>query len=145
VGESQRKGAKGVFVTAIVTGFGTGDQLQVARAPGCAVDEVAAFCRPSILAVTDTVVDTLYVPQLLLRSVSYDPAWLWGKDKLLLTGPTSAGDLKALDYSVRGSFTARTSGDSVIVRYPREAVVWDVLGALLQLYGAIDLASRLIR
>lgn len=52
------------------------------------------------------------------------------------TGPTSLGDLQALDFAARPGFTFRTSGDSVLVRYPRsglgrqllEGVGWYLLG-----------------
>ena len=98
----------------------------VAIAPAGAMSEVAAFCRPSILAVTDTV--EVEVPaRVLLRSVTHRPGWWFQADRLELTGPTSLGDLKAFDYRVRPGFTARTSGDSVLVRYPRTGLFREVV------------------
>ena len=107
----------------------------VATAEGGAEAEVEAFCEP--VRVVDTVrvvgvdtvrvVDTIPDPRLLLRSVSHSPGWWWAKDELLLTGPTSSGDLLAFDYRVRPGFTVRTSGDSLLVRYPRTSVLREVV------------------
>ena len=107
----------------------------VATAKGGGEAEVEAFCEP--VRVVDTVrvvgidtvrvVDTIPDPRLLLRSVSHSPGWWWAKDELLLTGPTSAGDLMAFDYQVRPGFTVRTSGDSLLVRYPRTSVLREVV------------------
>lgn len=94
---------------------------QVATAPGGAQGDVVTFCAPSVAQATgDTATAS---PALLLRSGTHDPGWFWQRDKLLLTGPTSQGDLKALDYGVRPGFDFRTSGDSVLVRYPRPALL----------------------
>ena len=78
---------------------------------------VQAFCAPSVASVTG---DTTQVAEtLLLRSGTHSPGWWFGKDRLLLTGPTSTGDLKALDFEVRPGFDFRVNGDSVLVRYNR--------------------------
>ena len=117
----------------IVTVAAAPDLVATAEKGGEA--EVEAFCEPVRLVDTlrivgvDTVhvVDTVPDPRLLLRSVSHDPGWWWGRDQLLLTGPTSAGDLMAFDYQVRPGFTVRTSGDSLLVRYPRTSVLREVV------------------
>ena len=97
--------------------------ILVARAPGGAQGEVPAFCRPTLLALTDTVEAETPPPRLMLRSGVHSPGWFFQKDRLLLTGPTSLGDLLALDYAVRPGFSFRTSGDSALVRYPRSGLV----------------------
>lgn len=90
---------------------------QVATAPGGAQSDVQAFCAPSVARVTG---DTAQVAEtLLIRSGTHSPGWWFGKDRLLLTGPTSTGDLKALDFEVRPGFDFRVNGDSVLVRYNR--------------------------
>lgn len=97
----------------------TPDPVQIAVAPLGAATQVASFCAPSVLtAAADTVTDRP-PEQLLLRSVVHDPGWWFSKDRLTLTGPTSYGDLQAIDVDVRPGFTVRTVGDSVLVRYPR--------------------------
>lgn len=121
---------------------------QVATAPGGATDDVARFCRPTVVAKTDTVEVPVADPMLLFRSVSFDERPIWNplaKDELLVTGPTSLGDLKALDYPVRGSFDVRASGDTALVRYPRGALVRDVVETGAVVYTAIDLIPELIR
>ena len=115
----------------------------VARARRGGQAEAEAFCEP--VRVVDTVrvvgvdtvrvVDTIPDPRLLLRSVSHDPGWWWQRDQLLLTGPTSHGDLLAFDYSVRPGFTVRTSGDSLLVRYPRTSLVREIAEFGLPLLG----------
>ncbi len=70
---------------------------------------MAAFCRPTLLATTDTVVETP-APRLLLRSGVHQPGWFFQKGRLLLIGPTSLGDLQALDYAVRPGFTSGHRG-----------------------------------
>lgn len=98
---------------------------QVATAPGGAQGDVVTFCAPTVArAANDT---TTHAPTLLLRSGTHSPGWFWARDKLLLTGPTSTGDLKALDYSVRPGFDFRASGDSVLVRYPRTGLLREVV------------------
>ncbi len=101
--------------------------VQVAIAPAGALDEVAAFCRPTVLAVTDTVEVEIPAARVLLRSVTHKPGWWFQRDGLLLTGPTSVGALKAFDFRVRPGFSARTSGDTVIVRYPRSGIVRELV------------------
>lgn len=106
---------------------------QVATAPGGGASDVAEFCRPTVVATTDTVEVPVVDPMLLLRSVSHDPGWFWQRDNLLLTGPTSTGDLRALDYSVRPGFSVRVHGDSALVRYPRTALFRELLEVALPL------------
>lgn len=110
---------------------------QVATAPGGAAPEVSAFCRPVVLEARgeDSVQESTHTPVLVLRSGSYDRSW-WNplsKGELALTGFTNLGDLQRSTYSTRSSFDFRTSGDSVIVRQGRGALVGDV----------VDLAGRL--
>ncbi len=119
----------------------TPDPVQIAIAPGGAAPEVARFCMPSVLKATN---DTTPAPppQLLLRSVTHDPGWFFQRDRLLLTGPTSHGDLVAADYLVRPGFSARTVGDSVIVRSPRFGGFRQ--GLELGIAAAIGLISGLV-
>lgn len=119
---------------------------QVATAPGGAADDVTRFCRPTVIAKTDTVEVPAPDPMLLFRSVSLEERPIWNPlatDELLVTGPTSLGDLQALDYQVRGSFQARASGDSALVRYPRGSMVRDVVEVGAIIYTAIDLIRLL--
>lgn len=53
----------------------------------------------------------------------HQPGWFFQRDQLLLTGPTSYGDLVPQDFLVRPGFSARIVGDSVIVRHPRAALL----------------------
>ncbi|MEM7416797.1 MAG: IMCp domain-containing protein [Gemmatimonadota bacterium] len=104
--------------------------LQLARAPGGAAADVAAFCRPTVLHTTDTVpADTV----ILVRSFTHRPAPFWkplAKDGLTVTGPNSHGDLWAADYRVRDGFSARTAGSELEVRYPRFSVAGDIIDLL---------------
>lgn len=98
---------------------------QVATAPGGAQGDVATFCAPTVAqAAGDT---ATHEPALLIRGGVHTPGWFWGKDKLLLTGPTSANALMALDFNVRPGFDFRTSGDSVLVRYPRTGLLREII------------------
>ena len=119
----------------------TPDPVQIAVSTGGATADVARFCAPSTLAaVSDTLADRP-PPQLLLRSISHYPGWFFQKDKVLFTGPTSYGDLIAADYAVRPGFSARTSGDSLIVRYPRFGIVREVAEPLVFVAIGIGLAK----
>lgn len=121
----------------------TPDPVQIAVAVGGGAPEVARFCRPAVLdAVSDTVT-AAPDPQLLLRSVVHDPGWFFARDRLLLTGPTSYGDLVAADYLVRPGFSARTVGDSVVVRYPRAALLREVAEPAVWITLGIGLARLL--
>lgn len=120
---------------------------QVATAIGGAQDDVAAFCRPVVLAMTDTLEVEVPAPELLLRSGEYSPAPIWkpfARGNLLLTGPTSHGDLVAADYPVREGFAFRASGDSALVRYPRGAFVRDVIGDAALIYTAVDIIRGIV-
>lgn len=128
--------------------FITVEPRQVATAPGGGVDDVTRFCRPTVISQTDTVEVPVADPMLLFRSVSLDERPIYNpfaRDELLVTGPTSLGDLRALDYQVRGSFDVRASGDSALVRYPRGALIRDVVEVGAVAYTAIDLIPELIR
>lgn len=95
---------------------------QRAVAPGGALEQAQAFCRPQVLmhTQTDTVfqVDTL----VLMRSAVHRPGWFISKDDLLVTTVSSVGDLEARDYRVRPGFSAVAAGNDVLVRYPRMAL-----------------------
>jgi len=54
-------------------------------------------------------------------------------------------DSRPFDFGARGSFTARTTGDSVLVQYPRTAIVGDALGLALKALGIISIARAVIR
>jgi len=121
------------------------EPTQVAVAPGGATEQVQQFCKPLVVAHTDTVESGATVdPMLLLRSVSYDRKWAWRKDHLLLTGPTNEGDLRALDFDVRGDFTARTVGENVLVQYPRGSLIYDVWEGGSQVYTAYKIIENII-
>lgn len=96
----------------------------VARAPDGARDEVESFCQPTVVAALPPLETPAPIPapRLLVRSGSFDPGWWFQRDALRLTGPTSHGDLKAFDFSVRRGFSFRASGDTLIVRHPRAAL-----------------------
>jgi hypothetical protein len=115
---------------------------QIAVAPGGAGEQVQEFCKPTIIAQTDTVeIGVAVDPMLLLRSVSYDRRWAWKKDRLFLAGPVNTGDLKALDYEVRGDWTARTVGDNVLVQYPRTSLVVDAWEGGTQIFALVKLGE----
>lgn len=111
----------------------TPDPVQIAVAPLGAGPQVASFCMPSVRAATGDTATAAPDPQLLLRSVVHDPGWWWQRDRLTLVGPTSYGDLLAADYAVRPGWSARVSGDSVLVRYPRMGLVRELLEVVVPL------------
>lgn len=107
---------------------------QIATAPDAGQPDVDTFCAeavkqavdaalPSVGADTEASDVATPAPALLLRSVRHDDGWFFARDRLILTGPTSSGDLRQMHYSVRDGFEARTHADSVIVRYPRSALL----------------------
>jgi hypothetical protein len=61
------------------------------------------------------------------------PGWFLQRDQLLLTGPTSYGDRVAADSLVRPGFSARTAGETVIVRYPRTGLLREGVGVVVPL------------
>lgn len=94
--------------------------IQLATAPRASVDAVADFCRP--ITVTQVETDTVYVePSLLLRSVAVDDRMWSNASDVLFTGLRSDGTLVAADYKLAGDWSARTNGDSLIVRQKRGA------------------------
>ena len=106
----------------------------VGTAVGGASEGVEAFCPPpappaeeAIAAPDSTAAPPAAPPRVLLRSGTFKSGWWLGGDHLLLTGPTSNGDLRSFDFNMRGDFSFRTSADSVIVRYPRTWFVKDVI------------------
>jgi hypothetical protein len=119
---------------------------QVATAPRGSEGQIQEFCKPVIVAATQTDEEpgTLTDPMLLLRSVTFDHRWAWRKDHLLLTGPTNYGDLMAIDYEVRGDWTARTVGDGVLVQYPRTSLLYDVWEGGSQVYTGIKIVEALV-
>lgn len=109
---------------------------QVATAPDAGQPDVDTFCaeavRQALASARPDTAPRLQEGQdirpaapatLLLRSVRHDDGWFFARDRLILTGPTSSGDLRQMHYSVRDGFEARTHADSVIVRYPRSALL----------------------
>jgi hypothetical protein len=98
---------------------------QVATAPGGGQEDVDRFCAPDTIRIagTDTVRVPTPVPQLLLRSVRHEDAWYFGRDRLILTGPTNTGDLRQFTYSTRGGYQARVHADSLVFQYPRSALL----------------------
>lgn len=100
---------------------------QIATAPDAGQPDVDTFCAEAVANAlrTDSIAtDTIVVPpSLLLRSVRHDDGWFFARDRLILTGPLSSGDLRQMHYGVRDGFEVRTHADTVIVRYPRSALV----------------------
>lgn len=93
-----------------------------AVAPGGALDDVARFCRPLLMASTDTV--KIGTPSV-IRSVSYNPSLLpLTKGSLLVTSMDGYGDLVAEDFRLRVPFGVAAGLQepySTTVRYPRWA------------------------
>lgn len=95
---------------------------QVATAPGGAAEAVVTFCRPVVLSTVDTV--EVEVPAMvLLRSGVTRGGWWTQRGTVDLTGLTNHGDLMRFSFSTRPGWDFVASGDSVLVRYPRTAVV----------------------
>ncbi len=113
---------------------------QIATAPLGAQDDVARFCAPTVVTLTDTVV-VMSDPAYLIRSITHEPGWFWQRDKLLLTGPTSFGDLVAMDYDVRPGYTARAVGPDVLVQYPRTALIRELIEPALAVLAGYGLAQ----
>lgn len=68
-------------------------------------------------------------PHLLLRSLRIEDGWFFQKDRLILTGPLSNGDLRQTIHNVRPGVQAHVHGDTVIVQYPRSALLKQLLEA----------------
>lgn len=121
--------------------------IQVATAPRAAVQVVNEFCAPVVVA--DSVRPTAR-PMLALRSGSHRSGSWWNpvaRDELTLTGFTNYGDLRQADHAVRSGFEFRAVGDSLLVQYPRVAVIGDVvdlLGRGALVYLGVRLTSSLI-
>lgn len=114
----------------------------VATAPDGAREDVLRFCAESRTPPTAEVGDSAKVelsPVLLLRSVRFEDGWFFGKDRVVLTGPLSNSDLRQLTYRTRGSFRAVTHQDSLIVQYPRTALLKQVIE-----YGSVGLGFFLL-
>jgi len=130
---------------------------QIATAPDAGQPDVDVFCADAIRRATradtnapdtnarDTVnnLPPAVDSHLLLRSVRTTDPWFLGKPSLILTGPTSTGDLRQLTYDVRDGFEARVHADSVIVRYPRHAVLKQLLEFGI-VFGAGYLANEVL-
>lgn len=115
--------------------YRTPEPDQVVTAPGGGSDELAAFCAEAMARAIDASQPEFAHPiprpspmvpgpgRLLLRSVRFQEGFLFRPDRLYLTGPTSGGDLRETAFTTRRNWTARTVGDSILLRRPR----WDVL------------------
>lgn len=104
--------------------------------------ELASFCRPSGLEEGAP----LPPEELLLRSVTFRRNALWrpfDADRLLVTGLTSYGNLKARDYRTRGSFSvAAGPGADVSVRYGRFSMLRDAYEGASQLWTLYSLVTH---
>lgn len=103
-----------------------------AVAPASVLDDVARFCRPVVVASTDTI----QVPSpTVIRSVVYRPSLVpLVKDQLLVTSMDGYGDLVAEDYSVRAPFGIAAGLEEpyrTTVRYSRLAPVREVAEGFL--------------
>jgi hypothetical protein len=106
---------------------------QVAMAPGGAVEAVATFCKPLV------VVDTVVVErQVLLRSGVTHDGWFLARGRVELVGLANTGDLIRFTFPTRPGWDFRTSGDSVLLRYPRWSLVRQ--GAEIALPALLGLA-----
>lgn len=116
--------------------------IQVATAPGGAQDALQEFCRPVVLRTVDTV--EVEVPaKVLLRSGVTRDGWWTQRGQIDLVGFTNFGDLKRFSFPTRPGWDFIASGDSVLVRYPRTAVVRQVIEVGLPF--AIGLGACLLR
>ena len=114
---------------------------QIATAPGGGADDVERFCGP-VETPADSVNPTpARPPALLIRSVRHEPAWFFGRDKLVLTGPLSTGDLQQRIYRTRAGYQFMTHGDSVIMQYPRSALLRDGAEAAIYIGAGFLLRS----
>jgi len=104
--------------------YRTPEPTQIAVAVDAAIPAVESFCRPVATMHTDTVVVD---PQVLLRSVTTNPGWFLADDDITMIGVSNTGALKAFHYSVRPGWSARTVGDSLLVRSPRFGVARPLL------------------
>lgn len=86
----------------------------IITAPQAAVSTVDAFCAPRVTPGMATV-DTVF----LMRSVSFDPGFLWKADRVSITGPTSVGDDRQFNYTLRGPWDAVARRDGVQMRASR--------------------------
>lgn len=119
---------------------------QIAVAPGGGAGTLDAFCRPIVLATTDTVevVDTL----ILIRSGSVrEPSVLtpWRPLLFRATGPTNTGELVEHTFHPRGSFDFQASGDSLLVRHGRFALVRDAWEVGSQAFTLFWLLQEVLR
>jgi hypothetical protein len=118
-----------------------------AVAPGAVTDAVTRFCRPTLVAQTDTVRATGAVPSV-IRSVVHRPALLpLARDGLLVTSMDSYGDLIAEDFRVRPGFGIRAGLDppfNTVVRYSRLAPLREIAGGALW-YVAFRAVEAVVR
>ena len=120
-----------------------------AVAPGGAVGDVARFCRPTILAIADTLRDALRVPSpSVIRSGTLTQSIIpLRKAHLFLSSMDGYGDLVGEDYGVRlplGFAAGLEEPYRTVVRYPRWAPVREVAsGALWYLtFRALEAVVR---
>lgn len=116
-----------------------------AVAPGAVLNDVARFCRPVIVAATDT----MRVPApLVIRSVVLNPSIVpLLKLRLLVTSMDGYGDLVGEDYSVRlplGIAAGLVEPYRTTVRYPRWAPLRELAEGALW-YGAFRLVEAVVR
>lgn len=117
----------------------------VATAPLGALDDLQAFCAPSMMppssgppapvVVTAAARDTVSVG----RAVVHKDGWFWFKDDLTVTAFTNYGDLRAEHFRVRDGFSVRFGPNPSVVRSPRFGLVKEVIEVLAPLavgYGA---------
>lgn len=110
---------------------------QIATAPLGGMNDLAAFCAPSMLplpvpppgpsVVTEAVRDTASAG----RSVVHSDGWFWFKDDLTVTAFTNYGDLRAEHYRVRDGFSVRFGPTPSTVRSPRFGLVKEFLEVII--------------
>ena len=105
-----------------------------AVAPGAVVEDVARFCRPTLLAQTDTVRPTELGPSV-IRTVAYSSSLLpMFKGSLLVTTMSGNGDLIAEDFRTREPFGVRAGLNepfNTTVRYSRLAPLRELAGGAI--------------
>jgi hypothetical protein len=98
-----------------------------AVAPGGATEDVARFCRPVMVASTDSV--RVGTPSV-IRTVTVGTTWLpFQRHPLLVTSMNGYGDLVAEDYRARTPFGVAAGLEEpyrTVVRYPRWAPLREV-------------------
>lgn len=105
----------------------------VATAPLGALNDLTAFCAPSMVPPTQGPSPAIAVQPVprdtasLGRSVVHSDGWFFFKDELTVTALDNYGNLRAEHYRVRDGFSVRFSGNPSTVRSPRFGLVKELV------------------